>query len=849
MFKIAFKSLLAHKLRMLLTAFAIVMGVAFVSGTYIFTDSIGNTFNNLFGNVYSGIDLSVRAQESEFSDDDRSFDESVAAQVQSLDGVKAVEPLAESYAQYIDSDGNPIGGGAAPVLGLTWSNEPELSVLRIKDGNGRSPEKSGEVVMDISTASNNNFSVGDTVAIQTLGPLEDFTIVGLASFGDVDGLAGATLAVFELNEAQRLFGLEDKLTLLNIKLEESADKEALKMQIAAIAGNDNEVVTGDQQTQEQQSDINEGLGFINTALLAFAGIGIFVGGFIIQNTFRIIVAQRSKELALLRAVGATRRQVVSIVVYEAIIIGLIASGVGILAGFLVANGISTLGNQAGLGLPEGDLSVLPRTIYVALAVGVGVTVASAIFPAIKASRVSPVEALSDNESNAPRRSLKKRSITSVIITSLGGGLLAYGLFADVGSPIYAVGFGVLTMFLGVSAFAPILSAPLANILGWPFAKLRGVSGRLAQENTKRTPRRTASTASALMIGVALVALVSIFAASVNATIEDVVAESFSADIVVTGQSFDDFSAISPLLSDELRQITEIDVLAQIKLEPVEILGDSTFIQAVNPLEFQQVIRLKPSENAFENLANDLGGAVVKQEYLNENDLVVGSSIEVNYGNEVVRTYTVVGSFMEANDSNVIVNRQAFDSARNIGISKDTYLAARYSLGTDAVQARESIDAVAKNYPTVQIQDQGELVRESKEQINSLLGLFWALLGFAIVIAVLGIANTLTLSIAERTREIGLLRAVGMTKRQVRSMVRAEAIIISLFGATLGIFMGTFFAWAILKALESDGLTSFVIPWNQIAAYYVLAAIAGIIASIWPAIIASRVSILSALDFE
>jgi putative ABC transport system permease protein len=845
MFKAALRSLLSHKLRMFLTAFSIVMGVSFVAGTYIFTDSINKTFSGLFDDVFAGIDLTVRPLEPEFGTDKVTFDESLLEEVSAVDGVRIVAPSADGVAQLIDKDGIPIGGGGVPTLGFSWTTESELSVLRINENNGRPPEALGEIVIDANTAKNYDFAIGDTISVQPVGPLEDFTIVGIASFGEADTLAGASLAVFELEEAQRLFGMEGQYSEITVKIDKGASLEEVQASVATVAGDSNEVVTGEQQTQEAQNEVSDALGFINTALLSFAGISIFVGGFIIQNTFRIIVSQRSKELALYRAIGATRKQVIRLVMYEALLVGILASAIGILVGVGVANGIRGAGNAAGLGLPGGDLTLLPRTIIAGMSVGVIITLLSALVPAIRASRVSPVEALSDNESSTARKSLKKRGIMNAIIASIGAGSLMYGLFGDASSPIYYVGSGVAVMFMGISGVAPLLSSPLANVIGYPFARLRGMSGRLAQENTKRTPRRTASTASALMIGVALVTLVSVFAASVNATVEDVVAKSFPADLIVVSSNFTSFDSIPPQYSEQLRAIDGIEVVSQIRYDEALIDGDVQLITAVDPADFDQVVKIKPSDGAYERL--EKGGIIVRSTYLQDQGWVENDTVAVDLGDGNTQELAIVGTFDDDFDTKIIVSRNVYTQAR--GTQSDTYLSANYERTANQEEVRAEVDELAAQYPTSEVQNIDELVEQQKEQINQILGLFWALLGFAILIAVLGITNTMALSVAERTREIGLLRAIGMTKKQVRSMVRAESIIISLFGATLGIAMGTFFAWAILKALESEGLTSFVIPVNQIIMYYILAAIAGVLAAIWPAFSASRVNVLDAINFE
>ena len=848
MLRIAIKSLLSHKLRMVLTTFAIVMGVAFVAGTYVFTDSIGKTFDNLFDDIYKGIDLTVRPN-SETSIDD-SFDEKYLEEVRNTKGVRLAEAgVGSDFVQFIDKNGEPIGGNGPPTLGFSWTNDDALNVLFIKEGNGRPPEAPGEVVMDVNTAEQNGFQVNDLVKIQSFKPVEEFKIVGLSSFGQADSLAGATIASFELSEAQRFFDLEGKYSEISLKVEQGFKIADVQSNLQNNLPDELEIVTGQQQNQEQKDEINEGLGFINIGLLAFAGIALFVGAYLIQNTFRIIVTQRLKELSLLRAIGATRRQIISSVVYEALIVGILASVIGILAGVGVASGIRAIANSAGLALPEGDLTVLPRTVIVALIIGVLVTVLSALLPAIKASRISPIEGLRDNESNSANKSLKLRGILSLVVVAIGTALLLFGLFKSgiKPSPIYYVGAGVGLMFLGVSAFAPLLSGLLGKLIGYPFMKLFGIPAKIASLNVGRTPRRTASTASALMIGVSLVTLVTIFAASINATVEQVVADSFPADVIALPQSSQDPEAIIPAqFGEDLKQLDELGSVSAVKYLQGEVNGSNQFIAVIEPETFNDVIKIDPSEG-LKDIGNS-NGVFIRDSEFDGQGFKLGQEIGIKLSDSEVIKSSVAGTYGGEFDAPYLISRNQYESQFG-EIRGDTFVSALYKDRLNVDSAEKAVDEVAKNYPTVNVQDQAELVQQSKDQINQILGLIWSLLGFAVLIAVIGITNTLALSIVERKRELGLLRAIGMTKRQMRRMVRIESVIISLFGAILGVVMGTFFAWALLKALEDEGLTAFSIPYVQIIILFVLAAIAGILASIWPAYSASKVKILDAIKFE
>lgn len=849
MFKAAIKNLLGHKLRMFLTGFSIILGVSFVSGTYIFTDSISSTFNNLFSEVFSGTDLTVRPKQEDFGQSASSFPASVLDEVKAVEGVSVTSPAVNGSAQLLDKDGKPIGGQGPPTIGFSWGTEPGLNPLQINDGDGRAPTAPGEIIIDKATAELGKFAIGDKIQVILQGPAEEFTLVGIATFGSSDGLAGATLSAFELNEAQRVFGFENSFAEINIKAESGISPEELKTRVDKILPPELESITGQEQSNEQVSELNEGLGFINTALLAFAGVSIFVGSFIIQNTFRIIVAQRSKELALLRAIGATKAQVVRLVIYEATVIALIASVMGIFLGLIVANGVRALMNSIGFGLPDGPLNIEPRTVMVSLGVGLVVTLLSAIIPAIKASRVSPVEAMRENEaSSGSRKSLFKRGIFGLIISLVGVASLIIGLNTDIEQPIYAVGFGVVMMFIGVSIIAPLLSSPLAQIIGWPLTKYRGVSAKLARDNAKRSPQRTASTAAALMIGVSLVALLSIIATTFKSEVEVLLEDSFPADLTVQSTNIGEFGPGSAVFSvkalDALKATPELTNVTAFRyqFEGAKVDDIVVFITGVDTDYFNDVIKIGPSENALENLAS--GGVIVNQAIVDENGWSIGQEIDIEYALTGKVPTKIVGTYSEPFDSDYIISTKTY--LANFDSDDVTLVAANVRDGVEVTAGKESAQKALSGFPQVLVQDQEDLRNSISTQIDQILALFWGLLGFAIIIAVLGITNTLMLSISERTKEIGMLRAIGMTRKQVRQMIRYESVIIALFGAILGVVMGTFFAWAVLRALASEGISGFVVPFGQIAFYFVIAVIAGILAAAWPARKASRMDILKAI---
>ena len=850
MIKTAMKSLRAHKVRFFLTAVAIVLGVGLVAGTFIFTDTINAQFDTLLDDIYAGTDVSVRAESGDFSAATEPFPAAVFDDVVGVDGVQAAEPGVGSISiQVLDSNGDPIGGQGAPTLGFSWGEIPALNPMQINEGNGRAPEGPGEVVLDVNTVTNAGFTIGDTITVVGFVGPERYELVGSASFGGTDSLLGATLVSFELVEAQRAFGFGDELTGILVQAEPDVDAETLTARIQTVLPAGVEAVTGETEQNEQAAEINEALSFLSIGLLAFAGVAVFVGAFIIQNTFRIIVAQRTKELALLRAIGATGRQVRWMVVIEALVIGLVGSIVGIAFGFVMAFGIRALMNTVGLGIPPGSLVLLPRTIIVALLVGMILTLLSSLLPARKASRIPPVAAMREEAARTPRRSLRTRAIAGIAITAVGVLLLSGGLFGSLSNAIAYVAAGAAVTFIGVSVLAPLAAKPLADIIGWPLPYLFGVSGVLAKENTKRKPRRTASTASALMVGVALVVFFSVFGSSTKASISETVFDLFPAELTFqsTNQNDPQIPApISPAFAVELRSYTELEVVSALQLGLAVIEGDEQLVGGIDSDTIEQVFSLKPVGGAIQALELP-DSVIVSTDYMEERGWAVEDSITIEYSSTGAVRSMIVGVF-EANDmGNIAISSHTFmDNFRYQG---DALVFANTAEGVTVAQAQEAIAPTVDSYGNVKAQTKSDIVTEAETQIDQALALFTGLLLFAVIIAVLGITNTLTLSVFERTREIGLLRAVGMTRRQVRRMIRWEAVIVATFGALLGVGIGIVLGWAVVRALADEGLGAFSIPVGQVILALVLAAISGVVAAIWPARKASKMNILDAITTE
>ncbi len=838
MIRNALNGLKANKLRFTLTALSVVLGVAFVAGSFVFTDTINARFENLFTDVYAGVDATVRPDETAFGAQDPYLDESLLAEVTGVEGVDTAAGGVAGFAQLIDADGVPIGGQGPPTLGFSWVEEPRLNLLRIEQSNGRAPAAAGEIAIDVATAEANDLAVGDRIEVQTINGASTFTIVGLANFGTEDNLAGATITAFELREAQRLFDMEDRLSSIDVIADDGITQEQLVEAISATTPQRVEVVTGDQQTQEEIENFTEGLGFLNTALLAFAGIAVFVGAFVIQNTFRITVAQRVRELALLRAVGATGSQVTWMVLIEAAILALVASALGVVAGIGVAQIIKVGMSALGMGVPDGPLTVMPRTVLVAMGVGVVVTLISALIPARRAAVIPPVAAMSEWEARTTRKSLRTRAIVGSGLTLVGAASMVGGLMLENSASLAMVSLGAIGLFLGMSVLAPLLAGPVARLLSAP---LRGITGKLARENTIRQPRRTASTASALMIGVALVAFVSIFAASVKASVADNIDESFPADLSFTSTNLS--IGVSPAVMAELGMVDDFEAVSAVSVGHFTVDGQEVNVAGVDPETISSVY----SVGASTELSTLTEGMMVAETTLTENGWAVGDTIAVAYEATGEVSTRIVGTFEDQNFGNYLISEETF--VENIGDDQVTIAFVSLADGVGLDEGKATAEAALAEFPNVSVDTKAEFIADAEAQVDQMVALFSGLLGLALVIALLGIANTLALSIVERTREIGLLRAVGMGRRQVRSMIRWEAIVIALFGALLGVLIGSVIGFGVISSLADDGLGSFMLPGGQLVVWLVAAAFAGVLASIGPARKAARLDVLKAISYE
>jgi putative ABC transport system permease protein len=846
MWRVTIRGLLAKKLRLLTTALAVMLGVAFMAGTLVLTDTMGKVFDDLFADVNRGTDAFVRGQtvfKSDFGDVRSRLPASLVTTVEGAPGVAAAEGSVQGYAQLVKADGKALSAGQAPSIGSSWGVVPELNPWTIVEG--RAPQGTQEIIIDKGSANDGDFTVGQQVKVLLKGPTQEMTIVGIAKFGSTDSPAGATFVGFEYNTAQKLLADPGQIDSISAVAEPGVSQEQLVANITKVLPADVEVLTGEEITKENQSDIKQNLRFFNVFLLVFAGVAVFVGMFIIYNTFSILVAQRGRELALLRAIGASRRQVLTSVLVEGLAVGLTASIVGLGLGILVAIGLTRLLDSLGFDLPSGSLVVLPRTVIVSLVIGVTVTVVSAFFPARRASRIPPVAAMRDVAIDTSASS-RKRIVLGLVALALGGLLLAGGLAKGGGSGAGQVGLSALVVFVAATILGPVIAKPVSRLLGAPLPKLRGMSGTLARENAVRNPRRTASTAAALMIGVGIVGFIVVLAASVKQSINDITGSQLKADYIINSTGGFNSLGFSPDLATQIRGVPEVQSVSGMRFNAIQVDGDTKFVFAVDPTTINDLYDFQNVTGSMEDLSK-LNSIAVDKKVAEDNGWTIGTTIDVTFASETTPMEIVT----------LIDGKKAFGNwAMGIPTYElhfadqfDSQVFIKLTPGADKAAFEANVNEILKDYPTAELQTPDQFADSVAAQINQITQVIYALLFLAIIIALLGIANTLALSIYERRHEIGLLRAVGMTRRQVRSSVRWEAVIIALLGTVLGLVIGIAFGAAIVRSLRSLGFTGFAIPVGQLLIVAILAALAGVVAAIQPARKAAKLDILSSIKTE
>jgi putative ABC transport system permease protein len=842
--KVALRGLVAHKLRMVATLFAVALGVAFVGGVLTLTDTMNRSFDDLFASAYEGTDAVVRSERTIDSQFDgialrATIDDELAERVSAVDGVADTDVTVEGYARIVDPDGDGVGNPAfgPPTLGANWVDNDELNPFVLREG--RAPAAANEIVMDARSVSSTGYELGDAVPVQTENVVEEHTLVGIAGFGTADSPAGATYVLFTLEEAQRVVGEPGRADDVLAVGEAGTSQEQVRDAIAAVVPDGTEVLTGAAITQESQDELKDALAFITMMFVPFAVVAVVVGAFVIYNAFSIIVAQRTREMALLRAIGASRRQVRRAVLIEAVAVGVVGSA----AGFVLGLGLASVFVRL-LNLPDPSLVLMPASVITAVVVGVVVTVASAMIPARRASKVPPLAAMRDVAVDTAGRSLV-RTVAGVAVAALGVTFVVLGVTSDELTP---TGAGLGLTFLGLLLLGPTLARPVGRIVGAPLARLRGTPGLLARNNAVRNPRRSASTAQALMIGVGIVAFFLVINASLRASIDQTLDESFRGDFVVDSGTFG-VVGLPTEVAERIAGQPEVELVAPFRFVPVSIGEDSTAVIGTHPGAFDLL------DTRITQGTRDLapGEVVIESSVAEEERLAVGDRIEVGFLETGERSLTVAGIYEPVAATgptmgDYIVGLDEMASAAPTATDAQVFV--QLVDGVDAAAVGPALERLVEPYATAEVQSIDDYKDMIASQLDFILLLVLGLLGVAIVIALLGIANTIALSVLERTREIGVLRAVGMGRGQLRSAIRWEAVIIAVLGTALGLAFGLLGGWGLFNALPTDeGFSAFDVPVGLLAFVAVVAGALGMIAAVGPAWRASRLNPLDAIHTE
>jgi putative ABC transport system permease protein len=842
MLQLTLKNLGAHKRRLFSTSLAVILGVAFLSATLMLGDTmragfkvdivegVGDTAVTVRGSTRLGNSDSTIKQSGV-------LDASLVQQLATVDGVAEAAPGVEGVAQLIGANGRPIGGNGPPTVGTNWIPTGPLNAYRIADG--REPAADGEVVIDRGAAEKGDLHVGDQTIVRTPSPTP-VTIVGIATFGDRDTLGGATVTFFTTEQASELLlGQPGKVSTVGLAAKPGVSEDQLAANVAPTLPQGTEAITGTDLKAEFQHDIETGfLNFFQTLLLAFAAIALLVATFSIYNTFSIVVAQRTRESALLRALGASRRQVLRSVTLEAFVIGLIASAIGLATGFGLASGLKALMASADLDLPV-SLILSTGTVIAGLVVGVGVTLVASIAPAIKASRVAPLAALRDVAVDRSGASIWR----ALAGFAFAGGGIALILAGASGTSMGLVGLGTLVTLIGVVLLGPVVARPASALLGSPVAILRGRAGVLARRNSMRNPRRTAGTASALLIGVAVVAAFTVLAASIKASIGRTANRSVTADLVVAQTNFS-APGLDPGMVPVLEQLPELDTVASGGDGFFQIDGTTQEPVVIDTTKLGKVADMELKSGSLDTLPAD--GIAVQEDYAKDHGWKLGTTIPVTWADgttsnlSVDALYGVKGLF-----GDMIITPSAY--LPHVTQPTDVVILMTAAPGVSLEQAKTAVQQVADRFYAPDVQTRGEYLESVNKQIDQSLAFIYGLLAIAILIAVMGIGNTISLSVHERTRELGLLRAIGQGRRQTRTMVRWESVIVAVFGTLGGIALGTFAGWATVRAIgEGEGFNTFSVPVTRLLVVVGLGAVAGVIAARRPAKRAAKLDVLQAI---
>jgi putative ABC transport system permease protein len=848
MIAVALKGLAARKVRALLTALAVVIGVSMISGTFILTDTMQKSFNGLFTETSAETDAVISGKEivkNSTSGSGATIPASMLQKVRALPQVDSaggqVAPAEANVADIIGEDGKSV---AKESLGGSYdADNARFSPYRFKSG--KPPHGAGEVAIDAGTAKKKHYEVGDTVVVSTLGKKHSYRISGTVSFGSVDSLGFASIAAWDVPTAQSLLHREGRYDAISVAAKKGTTPAQLVQALKPLVTSDLQVKDSDRQAKDAAKDMNDGLAMIRNVLLGFAAIALLVGGFVIFNTLSITVAQRTREFATLRTLGASRKQVMRSVRLEGLVVGLIASVLGLVAGIGIAKGMVALFGALGVELPDAGTVIAGHTITTALVVGTGVTLLATILPARRATRVPPIAAVREGSTLPASRFEAHASKTGVVVLVASLAAITAGMFAHGTSPGLVgllIAAGVLGLFAAIALLAPALVGPLTRVVGWP-ARRAGVAGELAGANAGRNPKRTASTAAALMIGLTLVTVVAVLGSGISNGTKSAIKKQVHADYVIDGKDGLPFRASE---GHELAAIEGVTAASHVRSDEAVVQGKQTKVSGIDPATIERFYSFywtTGSSSTLDQLGAD--GALVTKTYAKDKHLKVGSDVSIKTPKGDSHTVVVRGIYDPPEASpmldDVVVTQKAFDSAFAQPKNSFTFLDA------DAGSAA-SIKAAAKGYGDAKYHTGAAYPKDATKDMAIVMGMLYVLLGFSVVVSLFGMVNTMVLSVFERTREIGMLRTIGMTRRQARRMIRHESIITALIGTTFGLGLGVFLSALVTQAVSMDGLP-LTIPVQTLAVFTLLAIGAGIVAAALPARRASRLNVLEALQYE
>lgn len=856
MTRVALRGLFTRKLRTVLTMIAILLGVSMISGTFVLTDTISRSFTNIFEQAGQGTDVVVTgkaAVKGQFDNSPPAMSASLLSIVRDTPGVRAADGAITDSAAVYTLDGKPVGAtGGAPGLLFSWARAPFNPLTVVK---GHAPLHPDEFVLDLSTFDKHHLRIGQRLLVGSgTSAARPFTLVGAVRFGSVTSVGGAALIVMPLGDAQALTGKHGKFDQISVAAQSGISQETLaqrvQKQIPPRLRPTVRVATENKNVSDQAGAIAQALNFITIALLAFGGIAVFVGAFIIFNTFSITVAQRIREFAMLRTLGATRGQILRSVLLEALLVGLIASVLGLLAGIGIARGLTALFVAFNIDLPNTGLVFEPRTAIVGLLTGTVITLVAGLIPAIRATNVPPIAALREGLALPRGRFARYVPILALLLLAAGIALLlvgAFGSFSQTGTRLSVIGLGAVLLFLGVATIAPHFVGPVASILGWPVERATRITGRLARENAARNPTRTAVTAAALMIGLTLVGFVTVFAEELRTSATAAIQRELAGDFLIYN---DQNGFIPDAVTDVAARVPGVGVASPIMVSQARVQGAGvTGVNGVNPATITQVYNfdwLQGSNASATGLGSD--GVLVTDTFAKDHHVAVGGKLTLTSPAGTRRSFTVKGVYQKSQLLGGITISVS-TMRRDFQLKQDEAVVVNAAPGADKSRVRDRLVAgLKRSFPTAAVHSQTEFENQQTSSVNQLLALIYVLLAMSVIVSLFGIINTLVLSVYERTREIGMLRAIGTTRSQVRWMVRWESVITSVIGGGVGLILGVALAFLVTSALKDQGL-EYALPGGQLVIWVLFAILFGIVAAAWPARRAARLDVLQAIAYE